>query len=381
MALRMTQIMQQEFAVATSHSFIGSLNNDANRDVLAVALSSPLDNAVSALCNTTNLDFLTEARPSWGTEFLQKTREVLGAAFDHGDESALKQVHGALFSLYELHVVDGVSPGAINQFNPLLTQVRNLIERKWLSCETPAYPSEAVGSNGPELVQSLKNLWSQHPVASHPLFDFLERDASREQIVAFFRSDSALNIRFFDLLLFSMIGSREGVRKELVQNLWDESGRGDPIHSHVRLFRHLLDVVGIGQSPDNHAGTLGWQGLAGYNLFMLASLNRTHYFKLLGIMAMTELLDPSQYEKLARGCRRVGLGNANELEYYDEHVTIDVIHGEGWLSNVITPIANETPSVILDILQGASMRLKSCVQYYDSLHARLLCLSPAPEMA
>jgi pyrroloquinoline quinone (PQQ) biosynthesis protein C len=268
--------------------------------------------------------------------------------------------------------MDGTSPRAVNQFNPTLTRVRNRIERVWLAHEQRRV---GVASSPPpdadSLVQALKQLWANHPVATHPLFDFLEKDASREQIVAFFKSDSALNIRFFDLILYSMIGSREGVRRELAQNLWDESGRGEAARSHVSLFQRLLEAVGVGRARDNHARELGWEGLAGYNLFMLTCLNRQHYFKLLGIMAMTELLDPLQYEKLTRGCRRVGLGGSNELEYYDEHVTIDVIHGDGWLSNVIKPIVGETPQVSSDILTGAALRLVTCNDYYDSLYERL----------
>ncbi|MEL1610966.1 hypothetical protein V2W50_20715, partial [Acinetobacter baumannii] len=34
------------------------------------------------------------------------------------------------------------------------------------------------------------------------------------------------------------------------------------------------------------------------NAFMLGGVNRQHYYKSLGVMAMTELLDPPQYEKL-----------------------------------------------------------------------------------
>jgi len=113
---------------------------------------------------------------------------------------------------------------------------------------------------------------------------------------------------------------------------------------------------------------------------MLASVNRKHYFKLLGIMSMTELLDPSQYEKLARGCRRVGLGGANELDYYDEHVTIDVVHAEGWLSNVIVPIVDETPSASEQILLGAALRLATCNDYYNALHRQLLSL-PVRQLA
>ncbi|WP_244136369.1 iron-containing redox enzyme family protein [Burkholderia sp. BCC0405] len=340
---------------------------------LLTSLSLSIDDAVSVLIDDEMLEEQVEMHPEWEESFLKRVREALDRAFVERDADDMKAVHRALFLLYELHVVDGTSSRAVNQFNPSLTRVRRCIERAWIDHEKRHLGNRIVGElDGNALKQALKDLWASHPVASHPLFDYLEKDASLDQIVAFFKSDSALNIRFFDLLLYSMIGSREGVRRELAQNFWDESGRGEGARSHVSLFRNLLNVVGAGNGRDNHVGELGWQGLAGYNLFMLACVNRQHYFKLLGIMAMTELLDPSQYEKLARGCRRVGLGRDAELDYYDEHVTIDVIHGEGWLSNVIVPIIEETPTVAGDILLGASLRMATCHDYYDALLARLV---------
>lgn len=75
-------------------------------------------------------------------------------------------------------------------------------------------------------------------------------------------------------------------------------------------------------------------GLAGYNAFMLGGVNRQHYYKSLGVMAMTELLDPPQYEKLVAGCRRIGLSE-RDVHYYAEHITVDIGHADGWLNNVI----------------------------------------------
>jgi Iron-containing redox enzyme len=346
-------------------------NEPMSHQWLTAALSKPLGEAIPVLCECTFLEELVERNPQWEEAFFRKVINALDDAFEGDHPQALGEIHRALFSLYELHVTDGTSARAVNQFNPTLTRLRSRIERAWLAREERRARASGAALSSTAIVPTLKDLWARHPVSSHPLFDFLEKDASREQIVAFFKSDSALNIRFFDLLLYSMIGSREGVRRELAQNLWDEAGRGEAARAHVSLFQHLLEVVGVGRAPDHHASELGWEGLAGHNLFMLACVNRQHYFKLLGVMAMTELLDPSQYEKLARGCRRVGLGGANELEYYDEHVTIDVIHGEGWLSNVIEPILRDTPEVGADILLGAVLRMATCKDYYDALYARL----------
>ena len=91
-----------------------------------------------------------------------------------------------------------------------------------------------------------------------------------------------------------------------------------------------------------------------------------HYWKLLGVMAVTELIDPASYEKVVHGCR--GLGLAREAyRYYSEHVEIDVVHGDGWLNNVIVPLIERTPAAAADVVFGAQLRLASCAQYYDYL--------------
>jgi hypothetical protein len=62
--------------------------------------------------------------------------------------------------------------------------------------------------------------------------------------------------------------------------------------THVNLYKDLLKRRDIAL-PDNHFTHLyDWQGLAGYNAFMPGGVNRQHYYKSPGVMAMTELLDP-----------------------------------------------------------------------------------------
>jgi hypothetical protein len=300
-------------------------------------------------------------------------QRTLDAAFERGDERALADVHAMLFALYDLFVAPAASVRCHNQFNPYLIRLRGAIERRWL--ESPSLSDILVPadlSTPEDLVQAICSVSAQHRASKHPLFDFLETQANLAQLTEFFRSDSALNIRFFDLIVLALLGSDPAVRGELSQNFWDEAGKGDPLRSHVTLFRNLLLSTGIAHAEDDHASLLNWQGLAGYNLFMMTGLNRSQGFKSLGVMAVTELLDPSQYEKLTRGCRRLGLGTAGELEYYDEHVSIDVVHAEGWLSNVIVPLAGKFPQRMSDIFVGAQWRLNTCAEYYDNLHERLL---------
>ncbi|WP_207557034.1 iron-containing redox enzyme family protein [Paraburkholderia acidicola] len=303
----------------------------------------------------------------------QQLDEALDAAFTRGDEEARADVHGVLFALYELHVAPAASERCANQFNPYLIRLRNAIERRWFACELQrTAPLDAAARSAEGLVEAIRAVSAGHRASHHPLFDFLEHDATRAQLAAFFRSDSALNVRFFDLIVLALLGSDPSVRGELAQNFWDEAGKGDARRSHVTLFRNLLLTAGIEHAADDHASLLEWQGLAGYNVFMMTGLNRSHGFRSLGVMAVTELLDPSQYEKLTRGCRRIGFGANGELDYYDEHVSIDVVHAEGWLANVIVPLARSFPAKMDDIYMGAQWRLNTCADYYDQLHAKLL---------
>jgi hypothetical protein len=331
--------------------------------------------AIRTIVEDPTLEMYFDEYPGEFDALSKQVDRTVDAAFEQHDERALADVHAILFALYDLHVAPAASMRTHNQFNPYLTRLRGSIERRWLG-------SAALGEIAPvelrtpqELVEAICSTSAQHRASKHPLFDFLETQATQAQLTEFFRSDSALNIRFFDLIVLALLGSDPAVRGELSQNFWDEAGKGDPVRSHVTLFRNLLLTTGIAPAEDDHASLLNWQGLAGYNLFMMTGLNRSQGFKSLGVMAVTELLDPSQYEKLTRGCRRLGLGGAGELDYYDEHVSIDVVHAEGWLSNVIVPLAGKFPHRMNDVYVGAQWRLNTCAQYYDDLHESLLRLA------
>lgn len=141
--------------------------------------------------------------------------------------------------------------------------------------------------NAGNIVDELRALCQQHPASHHPLFDFLASEASAAQIDYFFKSDSALNLLFFDLVAMGLVGSLPETRAEIAQNLWDEIGQGSTEITHVNLYKDLLKRRNIAL-PDNHFAHLyEWQGLAGYNAFMLGGVNRQHYYKSLGVMAMT----------------------------------------------------------------------------------------------
>ena len=336
----------------------------------AELLAMPVGEAIVALTRWPRFDRDMQGDGRFAARLRARLAALLRRAFGEQDEAALAEVHRTLFALYDLHVADPATPAVVNQFDPLLTGLRVTIERHWLAAEGQRIGAAPVFESPDALITALRRTVQAHPTAHHPLFDRLALHATRAQLEGFFRSDTALNVRFFDLIVMAMIGSPPETRPELASNFWDEAGRGDPRHSHVQLFRHLLAEVGITPSGDDFASQLTWQGLRGYNLFMLCALNRQHYFKLLGVMAATELLDPALYRKLIAWCRRLGLGPSS-TRYYDEHITVDDVHGEGWLENVIRPLTQREPRAMSAVWAGCMLRLASCGDYYDALSDQL----------
>ncbi|ALU45857.1 hypothetical protein AT705_23310 [Pseudoalteromonas rubra] len=65
------------------------------------------------------------------------------------------------------------------------------------------------------------------------------------------------------------------------------------------------------------------------------------------------------------------------LQYYEEHISVDTIHGDGWLNNVILPLITKYPEAKQDIIFGCYVRLNTSKAYWDSLYQKLLAQESA----
>lgn len=339
----------------------------------ALKFENKLDALFFQLIDSNDINSIFERRPQTAQQLMSLASEACFNAFEHQNEEALRQVHQALFYAYHSHLAEPLSCSSRNQYHPVLLQVRTFLESQWLFSEKRRVRSQAFFLSPGNIIEELQRLWKNHSVSSHALFDFLEHEANSHQLYYFFKSDSALNLLFFDLVAMTLVGSFPETRGEISQNLWDEIGQGSNEFTHVNLYKDLLYRRGINLPDDHYTHLYDWQGLAGYNLFMMGGVTRCHYYKLIGMMAMTELLDPSQYEKLVNGSRRLGL-SARDVHYYSEHISVDVDHADGWLNNVIIPVAERYPEALEEIYFGAQLRLQTCQDYYDNLLRTLKAL-------
>ncbi|HET6161516.1 MAG TPA: iron-containing redox enzyme family protein [Dongiaceae bacterium] len=330
--------------------------------------SDRLDDLVVQALRASDIDGLLFSNRGFFPHVMTILSRTLELAFGQGDESARRQVHGALFRLYEENFRHGHGGSAVNQFHPFIMRVRNDIERAWerFECGRIDVALDAVPADEEGFSDFFRHYCAGHRLTGHPLFDFIERQATRAEIVRFFAYDSTLVLRFCDLITLAMIGADDEVRGVLAENFWDEMGNGDFSRRHTFLFKRLLRYVGADQVPAAAIET-SWQGLAGFNLYMYLSLHRRNYFMSLGCLGSGELMDASQYAKIVKGCERVGFTDRAGLSYYIDHAEADVRHGNEWLDKVLVPLAGKHDGARRDILTGASLRLNATADYYDFL--------------
>jgi len=292
--------------------------------------------------------------------------KILSDAYDENSLDAQKVIHNALFMIYQINLCNPLSTAATHQYDPILLSIRNKIETRWLSHEFTDLQSINLSSGYENCAKFLINLWRNHNASHHPLFDFIEKEATEEQLYLFLKSDSALNLLFFDLVSYTLIGAPPETRATISENIWDEVGHGDNDFTHVNLYKDLLERRAISLPESHYIELYGVEAIAGHNGFMLGGINRRHYYKLLGVMAMTEVLDPPQYSKLVKGCTRLGL-TVRDIHYYTEHIEVDIKHGEDWLYKVINVITQQHPEAANEFYLGSVLRLNTAEKYYDNL--------------
>jgi len=308
----------------------------------------------------------------------------IGQVAIRGDADALYDLHHALFILNEKEVAAPRPFMETHQFDPDVLCIRDRLEHWADSYERMRLPSNIPeGLTPDETLKEIVRIWKTHDSIDHPIFDYVQTTAGYNAVCEYLRSDYLLNIRFYDLVVYSLIGIDERVRFEVAHNLWDEVGQGNPANTHVQLYRDLLQSEGITPCKDTLVKHLSWQGLAGYNLMMRHGLHRKRYFESLGSLAVTELADPDQYKKFVLGCKRVGIGakNAAGLGYYEEHISVDVLHGEGWLENVIKPQLVSFPEASRLVLSGVYQRLNTAKDYWDELLTRMKSIDETERVA
>ena len=199
------------------------------------------------------------------------------------------------------------------------------------------------------------------------LFDWLEHEASLDQLKWYLTQEAAGEAGFDDLVAMTQVRVPDRAKLELARNYWDEMGRGNAKGMHGPMLHYVVGVLGLEPEID----TTVWESLALANAMTAMAANRCYAWHSIGALGVIELTAPARSGATARGMRRLGL-DAKTRRYFDLHAVLDVKHSEEWNKEAIVPLVSEDPRRATAIAEGALMRLRCGERCFKRYRATLL---------
>ncbi len=192
------------------------------------------------------------------------------------------------------------------------------------------------------------------PGQGDPLFPWLSRTATYEQMRWFLEQEVAGEAGFDDLVAMAQVKISTRAKLELARNYWDELGRGREAGMHGPMLGALAREFQIVPKDE----TTVWEALALGNLMVAFAANRRYAFHALGALGVIELTAPGRAALVTKGLKRLGVSNEGRT-YFALHSTLDIKHSEAWNREVLAPLVEENPDVAQGLAEGALIRLRA----------------------
>ncbi|HEX7476705.1 MAG TPA: iron-containing redox enzyme family protein [Polyangiales bacterium] len=224
-------------------------------------------------------------------------------------------------------------------------------------------------------VSWFEGLEQNGPGQHDPLFEWLARDATREEMTWFLQQEMAGEAGFEDLLALTQIKLPTQVKLELARNYWDEMGQGHPSGMHGPMLERLGRELGI-VADDNAV----WESLALANLMVALAANRHYAYQSIGALGVIELTAPGRAVAVSDGLKRLGV-SGEARRYFALHATLDLKHSATWNREVLRPLVAQEPSVATAIAEGALLRLQAGARCFDRYRRVLGVSSSSPAVA
>lgn len=301
----------------------------------------------------------------------RRTQELLTAAFDRQDPAAALELQRAIACC--LRVRTSTVHTSASELSEVFALLSARLLRAWLEAEMARVDVSAVPTDLEGFTGWFEHTMANHPAADHPVYRFLEEEASLDQIKFFMSQESTVDAEFADLLAMTQIGAKESWKLEMAHNYWDEMGKGEAHRTHAGHFSRamaLLDLPPPGEVPLS-AGALGCG-----NMLTLLAMHRSLCLHSVGALAATEMAVPRRFTRVVNAGRRLGLP-ADVIDYYLMHVEGDEHHAQGWLDNVVRPLVGEGPEAARALATGVMLRLNTSLIYCEELMAMLRAVAPS----
>ena len=281
-------------------------------------------------------------------EVLRRPPHDLPAIAEPGDDEDLQL---ALYLCYELHY-RGL-PGVDDrwEWSPSLLALRQALEDRFeralqRTVERPGATPE------PEAVDlALRAIDDADDSPS--LSQYIERHASREQVLEFVVHRSAYQLKEADPHSWAIPRLSGGAKAALVEIQADEYGGGRADRIHARLFADAMAALGLDSRYGAYLDRLPAATLATVNLMSLLGLHRRLRGAIVGHLALFEMTSSIPNRRYARGLRRLGIDDPAATAFFDEHVEADAVHEAIAAVDLAGGLARAEPELTGDILWGA----------------------------
>lgn len=225
---------------------------------------------------------------------------------------------------------------------------------------------ETAPTDAHAFVAWFESLKDHGPGQWDPLFDWLESEASLEDLRWFLTQEAAGEAGFDDLVAMTQVKIPDRAKLELARNYWDEMGRGGARGMHGPMLTRTTAMLGLTPTID---ATL-WQSLCLANTMTAFATTRRYVWQSIGALGVVELTAPTRVACVDAGLKRVGVA-PEARKYFALHAQLDIEHSRAWNDEALVPLVEEDPSRARFIAEGAVMRLICGEQCFDTYRAHL----------
>ncbi len=178
-----------------------------------------------------------------------------------------------------------------------------------------------------EYLESLEEEIRLHPAMNHPFLKKFSGGKLTLDRIRIFARQYYLYSRWFTRYVSAVIANMpdERPRAYLVENLYQESGEGDPQQSHPAIFRRFLTALRLDAAEVERTEPLPETRLFIHEYLYVCS--NGHFLEALGALGPgTESIVPYIYHPIYEGLRKEPLLNEEDVEFFTLHMRLDVEH-------------------------------------------------------
>lgn len=260
----------------------------------------------------------------------------------------------ALYLCYELHygALEGVDDRW--EWDPGLLAFRGQLERAFEHALRRAVrePTGTAPAGVPVALQALVAADDGPPLSRH-----IEAHATVEQVRELLIHRSAYQLKEADPHSWAIPRLSGAPKAALVEVQADEYGGGRADRVHATLFAKAMRALGLDATYGAYLEQLPGVTLATVNLMSLCGLHRRLRGALVGHLAAFEMTSSLPNRRYGNGLRRLGLGQADATDFFDEHVEADAVHEQVAAWDLAGGLAAAEPTLAPQILWGAAALL------------------------